>query len=171
MSVVRGTAGSEFEGRGAMRASAEGALLLGCRAMQWTMPHRVLQIVAGLISLAAVSAFVMGVVNAPQRGGRLPGEKAAGAEPATAIDAADATPLSNERIEGPPEPTPEELAQAKADAEAKAEAEAGNSDAADQANEPPVITPPPVLRPPPPATTDTSGQTLGGPAAADEPPH
>ncbi|WP_324086156.1 hypothetical protein, partial [Phenylobacterium sp.] len=76
--------------------------------MQWTMPHRVLQIVAGLISLAAVSAFVMGIVNAPQRGGRLPGEKAtAGAGPAAAIDAVDATPLSNERIEGPPQPTPE----------------------------------------------------------------
>lgn len=155
-----------------MRASAYGAVLLGSRAMQWTMPPRVLQIVAGLISLAAISAFVLGVVNAPQRGGRLPGAKAAaGAGPATAIDAADATPLSNERIEGPPQPTPEELAQAKADAEAKAEAEAGNSDADEAANPPPVVTPPPVLRPPPPATTDTSGQTLGGPAAPDEPPH
>lgn len=141
--------------------------------MQWTMPHRVLQIVAGLISLAAVSAFVLGVVNAPQRGGRLPGEKAAaGAGTATAIEAPDATPLSNERIEGPPQPTPEELAQAKADAEAKAEADAGNSDA-DQAAGPPAAVPgpPPLLRPPPPAVTDTSGQTLGGPAAPDEPPH
>lgn len=142
--------------------------------MQWTMPHRVLQIVAGLIGLAAVGAFVMGIVNAPQRGGRLPGEKAAaGAGLGTAIDAADATPLSNERIEGPPQPTPEELAQAKADAEAKAEAEAGNADADDQALAPPPVTAPapPVLRPPPPPTTDTSGQTLGGPAAPDEPPH
>jgi hypothetical protein len=144
--------------------------------MQWTMPPRVLQIVAGLISLAALSAFVMGLINAPQRGGRLPGEKAvagAGAGAAAAIDAPDATPLSNERIEGPPQPTPEELAQAKADAEAKAEAEAGNSDENDAGAAPAASTPapPPFLRPPPPAPTDTSGQTLGGPAAPDEPPH
>jgi hypothetical protein len=139
--------------------------------MQWTMPHRVLQIVAGLISLAAVSAFAMGIINSPQRGGRLPGEKAAaGAGPATAIDAADATPLSNDRIEGPPQPTPEEIAQAKADAEAKAEAEAGNSDTDEDATPPPAAAPPPLLKPLPPPT-DTSGQTLGGPAAPDEPPH
>ena len=142
--------------------------------MQWTMPHRVLQLVAGLIGLAAVGAFALGIVNAPQRGGRLPGEKASATEtgPAAAIDAADATPLSNERIEGPPPPTPEELAQAKADAEAKAEADAGNADAdADTAPLPVITPPPPVVRAPPPPTTDTSGQTLGGPAAPDEPPH
>ena len=45
--------------------------------MQWSMPHRVLQVVAVLIGLVAVSAFAAGVVNAPSRG-RMPGEKAAG---------------------------------------------------------------------------------------------
>jgi hypothetical protein len=138
--------------------------------MQWTMPHRVLQIVAGLIALAAVSAFTMGIINAPQRGGRLPGAKAgAVAGAAAVIDAPDATPLSNERIEGPPQPTAEELAQAKADAEAKAEeADAGNSDADDKGAAPSA---PPLLRPPPPAIGNTTDQTLGGPPAADEPPH
>jgi hypothetical protein len=143
--------------------------------MQWTMPPRVLQIVASLLGLAAVSAFVMGVLHAPQRGGRLPGERtaaAAGAAPTTAIDAADATPLANERIEGPPPPTPEELAQAKADAEAKAEADAGNSDAdEDQAAPAAGNAAPPVLHLPPPSPSDTAGQTLGGPSAPDEPPH
>jgi hypothetical protein len=139
--------------------------------MQWTMPHRVLQIVAGLIALAAVSAFTMGIINAPQRGGRLPGAKAgAVAGAAAVIDAPDATPLSNERIEGPPQPTPEELAQAKADAEAKAEeAEAGNTDADDDKAAVPSTAAPPLLRPPPPVAT--ADQTLGGPPAPDEPPH
>ena len=142
--------------------------------MQWTMPHRVLQIVASLIALAAVSAFVMGVINAPQRGGRLPGEKLGGpAGATTAIDAPDATPLSNERIEGPPKPTPEEEAQAKADAEAKAEeADAGNADDDADTGPPPAVAPaPPPPRPAPPAPSDSGDQTLGGPPAPDEPPH
>lgn len=140
--------------------------------MQWTMPHRVLQIVAGLIALAAVSAFTMGIINAPQRGGRLPGAKAgAVAGVATVIDAPDATPLNNERIEGPPPPTPEEIAQAKADAEAKAEeADAGNTDDEDKAAADSAAVAPPLLRLPP-AAGNATGQTLGGPPAADEPPH
>jgi hypothetical protein len=138
------------------------------------MPHRVLQIVAGLIALAAISSLVMGIVNAPQRGGRLPGAKVGATDgPATVIEAPDATPLSNERIEGPPPPTPEELAQAKADAEAKA-AEADAAEAAAEAaaqattagNAPAV----PPVRPPAPAGA-TTDQTLGGPPAPDEPPH
>lgn len=141
--------------------------------MQWTMPHRVLQIVAGLIALAAVSSLVMGIINAPQRGGRLPGAKVSGAAgPATVIEAPDATPLSNERIEGPPQPTPEELAQAKAEAEAKA-AEAEAADEANEAAAPPpasVAPAPLILRPPTPSGA-TNDQTLGGPPAADEPPH
>jgi hypothetical protein len=142
--------------------------------MQWTMPHRVLQIVASLIGLAAAISFALGVVNAPQRGAHLPGEKLGGpAGSAAAIDAADATPLGDERIEGPPQPTPEELAKAKADEEAKkaqAEADAGNSDDDDEAalgN----TAPPPLLRPIPPVARPNVDQTLGGPPAADEPPH
>jgi hypothetical protein len=138
------------------------------------MPHRVLQIVAGLIALAAISSLVMGIVNAPQRGGRLPGAKASATDgPATVIEAPDATPLSNERIEGPPPPTPEELAQAKADAEAKAaEADAAEAaaEAAAQATTAGNAPAPPPVRPPAPAGP-TTDQTLGGPPAPDEPPH
>ena len=123
--------------------------------MQWTMPHRVLQIVASVIVLAAVASFAMGVITAPQRGGRLPGEKPGGSgRPATAIDATDATPLSNERIEGPPPPANDE---AKTE-EAASEADAGNSDedAGASAGPAPAGDAPPVL---------------GGPPAPDEPPH
>ena len=71
--------------------------------MQWSMPHRVLQVVAGLLVLVALSAFTLGVVNAPQRG-RMPGERASGASGLAPIQATEATPLSQERIEGPPPP-------------------------------------------------------------------
>jgi len=67
--------------------------------MQWSMPHRVLQVVAGFIVLVAVSAFTLGVVNAPTRG-RMPGEKVGGSAGATPLAATDATPLSQDRIEG-----------------------------------------------------------------------
>ena len=141
--------------------------------MPWTMPHRVLQIVATMIVLAAITAFALGVINAPQRG-RLPGEKLGAPGAATAIDATDATPLSNERIEGPPQPTPEELAakaKAEEEAKAKAEAEAREREAAELAamGNAPVLT---VPRPPAATGNATApDQTLGGPPAADEPPH
>lgn len=92
--------------------------------MQWSMPHRVLQVVATLIVLVALTAFTLGVVNAPQRG-RMPGEKVAGSTGAAPLAATEATPLSQERIEGAPVPrelTPEEKEKAEADKEAKEEA-------------------------------------------------
>jgi hypothetical protein len=142
--------------------------------MQWTMPHRVLQIVASLIALAAVTAFVLGIVGAPQRGGRLPGEKSLGvAGTGAAIDAEDATPLSNERIEGPPPP----VANDEAKDEDKEEADAGNADTdqasgnapapAAAANQTPLLKP---VKPAAPAG-NAPEQTLGGPPAPDEPPH
>jgi len=125
--------------------------------MQWSMPHRVLQVVAGLIVLVAVSAFAMGVINAPQRG-RMPGEKAPGSAGAAPIAAAEATPLSQERIEGAPPPrelTPEEKEKAEADKEAKQEAAEAAKEAA--ATAPPGVTaqgvqPPAPTGPPPPET-------------------
>src|SRR5258706_11564454 len=82
--------------------------------MQWSMPHRVLQVVAGLIGFVALSAFTLGVVNAPMRG-RLPGERAQPGAPGTvpAVEATEATPLSQDRIQGAAqavELTPEEKA-------------------------------------------------------------
>jgi hypothetical protein len=91
--------------------------------MQWSMPHRVLQAVAGFIVLVALSAFTLGVVNAPQRG-RMPGERAAGPAGAAPIAATDAVALGQDRIEGlaPRELTAEEKEKAQADKEAREEA-------------------------------------------------
>jgi hypothetical protein len=136
--------------------------------MQWTMPPRVLQIVAGLIGLAATAAFVMGVVSAPQRGGRLPGAKVPGAAAgSTAIEATDATPLSDERIEGPP---PAEN-DAVNDENNSTEADAGNATAAAAADAPAAQPAPPKPAQPPVIAVPPPPQTLGGPPTPDEPPH
>jgi hypothetical protein len=133
------------------------------RAMQWSMPHRVLQAVAGLIVLIALSAFTLGVVNAPQRG-RMPGEHAPGDTGAPPIQATEATPLSQERIEGPPPPvelTPEEKARQEADKEARAAAKLAASGE---------VAPPPLTLPPPPP--DKVGEMLQNATPPQEdPPH
>jgi hypothetical protein len=125
---------------------------------QWSMSPRVLQVVAGLIGFAAVSSFAMGVINAPHRG-RLPGERA-GEKGAAMIQATEATPLSQERIEGPPPPpelTPEEKAKLEADRAAKEEAAAAAklAEAEAAANQAPV-----VITPPPPPPSDRVGDLL-----------
>lgn len=73
--------------------------------MEWTMPRPVVVGIAALLALAAAGSFAMGVISAPQRG-RMPGERAPGvaAAPVAAINATEATPLSQERIEAPPKP-------------------------------------------------------------------
>jgi hypothetical protein len=92
--------------------------------MQWSMPHRLLQVVAGLIGFIALSAFTLGVVNAPTRG-RLPGERALPGAPGTVapVEATEAAPLSQDRIQGAQpavQLTPEEKAQQEAGKLAKA---------------------------------------------------
>lgn len=90
------------------------------------MSRNTLRMVAVLIGALALGAFGMGIANAPQKG-RLPGERAAATTAATVIEAAEATPLSQERIEGAPPPrelTEEEKAKLEADKLAKEEAEA-----------------------------------------------
>ncbi len=127
--------------------------------MQWSMPHRVLQVVASLIVLLALSAFTLGVMNAPQRG-RMPGEKAAGSVGAAPIAAAEAVALGEDRIEGlaPRELTAEEKEKALADQEARQEAaEAAKAAAATTpeaqaavtAPKPPSAAPPEAPQPPP----------------------
>jgi len=121
--------------------------------MSWTMPHRALQIVAFLLLLAAAGSFALGVATTPQRGGRLPGEKAAlGAKGAAVIDAEEAAPLSEERIEGPPPPpelTEEEKAKLEEEKQAKAAAAARARSEAEAAAG--AVTPPPAAAPPAPA--------------------
>jgi len=135
--------------------------------MNWTMPPGVLRIVAGALIAISLGAFAMGVIRAPERG-RLPGERDQGGgsstTAATAAAAPDATPLSQERIEGPPpapELTPEEKAQAEADKAARADANAAKTATAQPAVPPPPPTPTPTLQVPEPQPT----------APADEAPH
>ena len=138
--------------------------------MQWSMPHRVQQIVAGLLGLTALTAFTLGVINAPDRG-RLPGERADRASGAL-IQATEATPLSQERIEGPPEPvplTPEQ--QAKLDEEKAATAEAAAAARLAAAGVRP-IAPPTATPSAPAATPDRVGDILeNAPPPPEEPPH
>ena len=91
--------------------------------MNWSMPRPVRQAVAALLALACLGAFTVGVVTAPSRG-RLPGQAPSSAS-GEALQAQDATPLSEERIEGAPEPIPltaEQKAALEAEKKAKAEA-------------------------------------------------
>jgi len=138
--------------------------------MQWSMPLRVQQVVAGLLGLTAVTAFTLGVINAPDRG-RLPGERADGASGAL-IQATEATPLSQERIEGPPEPTPlTPEQQAKLDEEKAAKAEAAAEARLAAAGVKPV-TPTVVTPAPAPALQDRVGEVLENAAPPpEEPPH
>lgn len=89
------------------------------------MPRPVLQLVATGIVLASVSAFVLGVATAPSRG-RLPGERP-GAPAGEVLEAVEAQPLVDERIQGAAvqeELTEEEKAALEAEKKAKAEAAA-----------------------------------------------
>jgi hypothetical protein len=141
------------------------------RPMPWSMPHRVLQVVAALLVLTALSAFAMGIVNAPQRG-RMPGEKAAGSTGAAPIEATDATPLVQDRIEGlaPRELTPEE--KEKAQAEKEAREEAADAAKAAAATAPPGVTPAPGApsTAPPPSDKPAAATPPIAPSP-DEAPH
>jgi hypothetical protein len=126
--------------------------------MQWTMPPRVLQVVGVLLALVALSAFTLGVVNAPSRG-RMPGERPAAVGGAASVVATEAVPLSADRIEGatsPHELTAEEKEKLQADKEAKQEADEEARAAA--------ATAPPGLAAAP------GGAAPAGPAPSEAPP-
>jgi len=126
--------------------------------MTWTMPHRALQIVAFVLAAAAAAAFASGMIGSLSRGGRLPGERVLGVGGPVPVDAEDAAPLSQERIEGPP---PQEKKPA-GNTEADDEESVGETTAAGNA---PVALP---ALPPPPVGNTTP---VGNAAATDEPPH
>jgi hypothetical protein len=110
--------------------------------MNWSMPRPVLQIVAAVIGVAALGSFSIGILTADAPA-KLPGERRADGY-GQAIEATEATPLAQERIEGPPPPpelTPEE--KAKLEAEQKAKEEAARAKAAADAAALPTLTPPP----------------------------
>jgi len=130
--------------------------------MTWTMPRPVLHWVAALLGLTALSAFAMGIINAPEHGGRLPGQRAPGQSgPVQAIDAPEATPLSQERIEGAP--PVEKPAAAETDEADQAAADAATNTTAGHG---------PLLDVPPMATNTAPPETVApAPPPDDEPPH
>lgn len=136
--------------------------------MNWTMPRPVLQIVAAIIGVASVGSFALGVATAPARG-RLPGEKLDGVT-GQVIQAQDATPLTDERIQGaapPAELSDEEKARLADEKEAREEAAAIAK--AEAAGVTPVTAAAPAAAP---AATETpaAGPPPPPPAKAEEPP-
>lgn len=134
--------------------------------MNWSMPRPVLKLVAALIVGSSVTAFLVGALTAPPRG-RLPGVAAPGAS-GEAIQAQDATPLLDERIEGAPPPvelTEEEKAELEAEKAAKATALAlARAEAEKGAPAGPESAPPP-----PPPSAPEAAATPDKPAAAPKP--
>lgn len=145
--------------------------------MEWTMPRAVVKTVAALLALIAIAALVMGVLGAPERG-RLPGQDQAasiGGPSAPPMEAAEATPLDDERIEGPPPPkelTPEEKAKLEEEKAVKAEADAAKAEAAKAEESKAAIAAKPNTAPAA-GSGDRVGDLLDGvtPLPAEEPPH
>jgi hypothetical protein len=94
--------------------------------MNWSMPRPALQIVAALLGLACLGSFALGVATAPSRS-HLPGQTV-DTTTGEVIQAQEATPLVDERIQGAAsdeeELTPEEQARLEEEKRAKAEAAA-----------------------------------------------
>jgi hypothetical protein len=116
------------------------------------------------LALGAAASFAMGLINAPERGGRLPGERARGqaAVAASAIDAPDATPLSQDRIEAPPKPAPKAVNTDQGD-EADTADDAADATAPAKTAETAKPAPATAAPAPPPETA--------APPPDDEPPH
>jgi hypothetical protein len=123
--------------------------------MSWTMPRPVLRWVAAVLGLTWLGAFAFAVATTPERG-RLPGDNPR-AQVGTPLEAVEATPLSDERIEGssaPPQLSDEEKARLAEEKEARelaaaAKAQAEQAAAAAAATPPPAIQPPAAITPPP----------------------
>ncbi|MBW8813830.1 MAG: hypothetical protein JF588_10435 [Caulobacterales bacterium] len=95
------------------------------------MPRPVLQVVAGVLGAVWLGAFAFAAVTAQERG-RLPGQRLDGVT-GQPIQATEATPLTDERIQGAAQPTElsdeekarlDEAKEAKEEAAAAARAEA-----------------------------------------------
>ena len=136
--------------------------------MNWSMPRPVLQVVAGVIGVACIGSFALGVATAPSRG-RLPGERLDGVT-GQPIQAQDATPLSDERIQGaaPVELSDEEKARLAEEKEAKEEAAAVAK--AEAAGVMPVTAAPPAAPPPAAEAPAAAPPPPPPPAKVEEPP-
>jgi hypothetical protein len=132
--------------------------------MLWTMPRQVLRIVALLLMLAFASSFALGVMGQLNRSGHLPGDRIlSGVTGAAPVDAPDAVPLSDERIEGAPPPAEDKAKDEKDEAAGNAVAPAaavGNATAASAA-----------AAAPPPTEAPAAGNAADAETPQDEPPH
>ena len=135
--------------------------------MNWSMPRPVLQGVAALLVTACAASLIWGIVSAPPRG-RLPGVAPAGAgEP---LQAQDATPLTEERIEGAPEPIPlTEEEKTALEAEKKAKEEAALLARAEAAKGAPAGPEAIVAEPPPSAPAAPAPEAPPPPPKQEEP--
>ena len=134
--------------------------------MNWSMPRPVVQAVAVVLMASAVGSFVLGVATAPARG-RLPGERLDGVT-GQPIQAQDATPLSDDRIQGvapPAELSDEEKARLADEKEAKEEAAAAAK--AEVAGVVPITAAPAT---PAAVETPTAAPPPPPPAKVEEPP-
>lgn len=132
--------------------------------LMWSMPHRILRIVAGLIGLCAVGGFALGLISS-NRGPSPDADEPAGA-PAPLV-AADAQPLDSE---APPAPEPRAQAKAEADeTDSNAQAKVAAAEPEPQ-KAPPAKTPPvaPAAAPPADKVGDLIDAVTPPP---EEPPH
>jgi hypothetical protein len=119
--------------------------------MNWTMPRPVLNWVAVLLAVACLGSFGLGIATAPSRG-HLPGERQ-NAQAGQPLQAVEATPLGEDRIEGSsaaPELSDEEKARLAEEKEAKEEAAAAKAQA-DATAAAGANVPPPAVQPAAPA--------------------
>ena len=136
--------------------------------MDWTMPRPVLNWVAGIIAALSLGSFVLGVATADAPA-RLPGERSSAAA-GGAVEAVEATPLAQERIEGPPPPpelTEEEKLKLEEEKKAKAEAAAAQKAAAEKAAAAGSAEPPP---PPAPLEKAEPAPPSPPPKKVEDPP-
>jgi hypothetical protein len=136
--------------------------------MNWSMPRPVLQVVAGLMGAVWLGAFAFAAVTAQERG-RLPGQRLDGVT-GQPIQAQEATPLTDERIQGAAPAT--ELSdeeKAKLDEAKEAKEEAAAAAKAEAAGVQPVAPTAAPAQPAAPADAAPAAQPPAQPKP-DEPP-
>lgn len=135
----------------------------------WTMPQPVLRLVALLLLTCAVGAFVLGILGAEPRGGRLPGEGLAEGAGSAPMSATDAQALDLAAPESPPVVVIEETTETPAPAPPAETAPSDPQTPALQVPDEPAPAPrspapaaPAPKAPTPPANGDAIGDLVDG---------
>lgn len=127
----------------------------------WTMPQPVLRLVALLLLTCAVGAFVLGILGAEPRGGRLPGEGLTEGQGSAPMSAMDAQALDLVAPEPPP------IVVVQEEAEADVPAEITNIDPQTPALQVPDAPAPPPRAPPQAAPPQAPTSPANGDAIGD----